>query len=163
MYSWLSLRMNRLSNILCPYRFITPKVQHREYSSSTPTQRFPCLVRRAGDWRLCRSTFPSFLYRCDLFSTTAVVQQPQKEAESSEGPQPAKRKKTRSPAAKNSLRRVAVEAQRSRDGIMIGGMPGLEDRLNTKVALGLSRIKWNGADQAVELVDYFSILYRRAV
>jgi len=51
----------------------------------------------------------------DYFSSEAPAQlQPDSKAE--EATQSPKRKTTRSPAAKNSLRRLAVEAQRSRDG-----------------------------------------------
>lgn len=49
------------------------------------------------------------------FSSQAALLHPQDDAKGEEKPQKAKRK-TRSSAAKNSLRRVAVEAQRSRDG-----------------------------------------------
>ncbi|KAL8691676.1 MAG: hypothetical protein Q9218_003151 [Villophora microphyllina] len=51
-----------------------------------------------------------------FFSTSLPLRKPPAETESEENPKPQKRKKHRSPAAKNSLRRVAVEAQRSRDG-----------------------------------------------
>ena len=60
--------------------------------------------------------------RDDYFSSSAprFIQQdakPEKSTAESEGSPPNnKRKNTRSHAAKNSLRRVAVEAQRSRDG-----------------------------------------------
>ena len=59
--------------------------------------------------------------RHDVFSSSAprFIQQeakPEKPPSNTEGsPQNDKRKTTRSKAAKNSLRRVAVEAQRSRD------------------------------------------------
>lgn len=48
------------------------------------------------------------------FSSKAPFDNPKEEVKSEEQPKKAKRK-TRSSAAKNSLRRVAVEAQRSRD------------------------------------------------
>ena len=54
--------------------------------------------------------------RKDFFSSNATPQLAQQDAKSENPPQATKRKSTRSPAAKNSLRRVAVEAQRSRDG-----------------------------------------------
>ncbi|KAK4694648.1 translation initiation factor IF-2, partial [Lecanoromycetidae sp. Uapishka_2] len=53
--------------------------------------------------------------RNDYFSSKAPGQQ-QPDTKAEETLQSPKRKTTRSPAAKNSLRRVAVEAQRSRDG-----------------------------------------------
>lgn len=128
--------MNRIYSIPHACRYSAPTVQHRVYSWSAPTQRFSGLVRHGYEWQLYRSTLPSYGSRREPLSTDAIVQESQRESDKSEGPQPAKRKKTRSPAAKNSLRRVAVEAQRSRDGIVIEGIPGLEDRSNTKVALG---------------------------
>ena len=55
--------------------------------------------------------------RKDFFSSNAAAQHPTAEdLKAAEPAQNPKRKTTRSPAAKNSLRRVAVEAQRSRDG-----------------------------------------------
>lgn len=155
--------MNRLSNIPCAGRFVKLKVHRRVYSYSIPALRIPCLISHADDRQIYRSTIPTSLRRRTLFSTNAAVQQPQRESENSDGSQPAKRKKTRSPAAKNSLRRVAVEAQRSRDGILIGETSGLEDRSNTKVALRLSMIKGNWADQVLELLDRYSLLCRRGI
>ncbi|KAI4088181.1 MAG: hypothetical protein LQ344_006273 [Seirophora lacunosa] len=53
--------------------------------------------------------------RYQPFSSGPILQKLQREAESEEAPKSPKRKHLRSPAGKNSLRRVAVEAQRSRD------------------------------------------------
>ncbi|KAL8640300.1 MAG: hypothetical protein Q9228_002765 [Teloschistes exilis] len=53
---------------------------------------------------------------CRSFSNTSHLWKPPSENETEANPKPQKRKQHRSPAAKNSLRRVAVEAQRSRDG-----------------------------------------------
>ena len=61
--------------------------------------------------------------RRDFFSSNATLRQPQNEAGVDNPTQPEaqpvegqKRKNKRSPPGKSSLRRVAVEAQRSRDG-----------------------------------------------
>ncbi|KAI9875154.1 MAG: hypothetical protein M1830_008816 [Pleopsidium flavum] len=66
-----------------------------------------------------------FPRRRDFFSANATLQQqPQhllRDGDSAEHQQNQKRKVSRSPAGKTSLRRVAVEAQRSRDGIITPG------------------------------------------
>ena len=71
--------------------------------------------------RPCSSSFHSG--RClssrkppKYFSSNATPQHAHTEAKSEEHSQGPKKKTIRSSAAKNSLRRVAVEAQRSRDG-----------------------------------------------
>ena len=46
---------------------------------------------------------------------------------------------------------------------MVGGISEVEDRSNTKVALGLSIIIGNRADPAVGLPDHYSILCSRTV
>ncbi|KAI4180205.1 MAG: hypothetical protein L6R41_007387 [Letrouitia leprolyta] len=61
-----------------------------------------------------------------------MLRKSQREAEAEELPKPQKRKKHRSPAAKNSLRRVAVEAQRSRDGNDTKKSPSEEPQSSTK-------------------------------
>ena len=66
--------------------------------------------------RLFRLDYIGIQKRATLpFSSRAPLLYPAEDVKSEEKPQKAKRK-TRSTAAKNSLRRVAVEAQRSRDG-----------------------------------------------
>lgn len=98
-------------------------VVSRPYSSlshnrlSTPT---PIPLRHR--W-LSTSITLSVKRRRDFFSSNATLRQPQNEAEVGNQTQPEaqpvqvqKRKNKRSPPGKSSLRRVAVEAQRSRDG-----------------------------------------------
>lgn len=76
--------------------------------------------------------------RKDFFSSNATLRQKQSSQELPKGEQPPenskqKRKTARSPVAKTSLRRVAVEAQRSRDGILSRSRPSEERPLTSKV------------------------------
>ena len=132
-YPWPIPRMNLLSTIRCRCQYFALTVQHRSYSSSTFVPPLPCLIRHVKGRHHHVGTSHQFPRRRDFFSSNAVLQQTQRELESPEGPQATKRKITRSPAAKNSLRRVAVEAQRSRDGVSTEEMSGLDSRSNTKV------------------------------
>lgn len=76
--------------------------------------------------------------RNDYFSSKAPATTPQLDATTNEPSQNSKRKTTRSSAAKNSLRRVAVEAQRSRDGKDPNKTPPLAHQTASKVpSLGL--------------------------
>ena len=84
--------------------------------------------------------------RHDHFSSSAPhsIQQeakPEKPLPNTEGsPQNDKRKTTRSKAAKNSLRRVAVEAQRSRDGKGLKKAPAIAHQA-TKVGHSLDTFR----------------------
>ena len=77
--------------------------------------------------------------RNDYFSSSALhfVQQDAKPdkstAETDESPQNKKRRTKRSQAAQNSLRRVAVEAQRSKDGKGIRKTPPVAYQATSKV------------------------------
>ena len=80
--------------------------------------------------------------RNDYFSSSAPQQDAKPEkplVKTEESPTKNKRKTTRSHAAKNSLRRVAVEAQRSRDGTESKKTPAIAHQSTFKVgyALGL--------------------------
>ena len=105
----------RLPHIFTPY-------QCRPFSSLRIIQRFPLRqssspIHPIGDPRSRKQNV-----RYDVFSSSAshFIQQEAKSEKplpNTEGSlQNDKRKTTRSKGAKNSLRRVAVEAQRSRDG-----------------------------------------------
>ena len=75
--------------------------------------------------------------RRDFFSSNATLQaQPQdppRNGDNAEYQQPQPRKGSRLPVGKTSLRRVAVEAQRSRDGIATPGKPALNGLPKAKV------------------------------
>jgi len=77
--------------------------------------------------------------RRDFFSSNAALQQqrqdPPPNGDNAEYQQPQQRKGSRLPAGKTSLRRVAVEAQRSRDGITTPGKPALNGLPKAKVCL----------------------------
>lgn len=77
--------------------------------------------------------------RRDFFSSNAALQkQPQdplRNGDNGEYQQARQRKVTRLPAGKTSLRRVAVEAQLSRDGITTQGKPALNGLPKAKVSL----------------------------
>ncbi len=78
-----------------------------------------------------------FPRRRDFFSSNATLQhQPQsllRDGDSAEHQQNKKRNVSRLPAGKTSLRRVAVEAQRSRDGIVTPGKPTIDGLPKAKV------------------------------
>lgn len=74
-----------------------------------------------------------FHRRYQPFSSGPILQKLQREAESEEAPKSPKRKHLRSPAGKNSLRRVAVEAQRSRDVKETRSTPSEASQSTTKV------------------------------
>ena len=82
---------------------------------------------------------PLFLpRRKDFFSSNATLRQKQPSQDTPKGEEltessKQKRKATRSPIAKTSLRRVAVEAQRSRDGILSKARPSEERPFTSKV------------------------------
>jgi len=77
----------------------------------------------------------------DFFSSNTLLQQQVRRTDdaSLESQQPQKKRQLRLPATKTSLRRVAVEAQRSRDG----GLPqigaGVDIHSRTKVRYGVPR------------------------
>ena len=75
----------------------------------------------------------------DFFSSNAAPYQPlaTEETKIAEPAQNPKRKTTRSPAAKNSLRRVAVEAQRSRDGKDIRRSPTSSHHIAAKTVTAI--------------------------
>ena len=74
--------------------------------------------------------FPSCRQR---FSLKSPFKQAQREPGEPEQPQGQKKKSTRSPVGKTSLRRVAVEAQRSRGGIDSRKLSTPESPATTKV------------------------------
>ncbi|KAL8951404.1 MAG: hypothetical protein Q9222_002625 [Ikaeria aurantiellina] len=71
-----------------------------------------------GSLFISRSTSPSrpFPKRRKFFSSNPHLQESQQDPQAQELSRPPKKKNQRPPAVKNSLRRVAVEAQRYRDG-----------------------------------------------
>ena len=70
------------------------------------------------------------------FSTVPLLRYPQREPHEQEQSQGQKRKSTRSPTKKTSLRRVAVEAQRSRGGTDLKKPSTPEAPVITKVGQG---------------------------
>lgn len=108
-----------LSPFLRPYSSLKPPLEsspllyHRQFYNPIDSQRLP--------------------ERRNFCSSTSYLQKPQREVESEELQKPQKRKNPRSPAGKNSLRRVAVEAQRSRDGKDTKSSPIQEPQSSTKV------------------------------
>lgn len=83
----------------------------------------------------------------DFFSTNAVLreqqqqqQQPQQLGSRNHVEDTQKRKPARSPPGKSSLRRVAVEAQRSRDNISSSRDRGSEAQTDTKVGSPLTPV-----------------------
>lgn len=76
--------------------------------------------------------------RRDFFSSNAALQQqpqnPLRNGDDGEYQQPQQRKGSRLPAGKTSLRRVAVEAQRSRDGIITLGKTDLNGLPKAKIS-----------------------------
>lgn len=122
----------RLARIFTPY-------QCRPFSSLRIIQNPPVRSRSSsfhstGDLRSRKGK-----ERNDYFSSSAPhsIQQdakPEKPlAKPEESSQSNKRKTTRPQAAKNSLRRVAVEAQRSRDGKVSRKIPGPVHQATSKV------------------------------
>ncbi|KAL8828380.1 MAG: hypothetical protein Q9170_006631, partial [Blastenia crenularia] len=94
-----------------------------------PLKSLPFLQHRPS---FSRTRFRTVLNQRKPFYSQSNVQKPQREAENEEAPKPQKRKNQRSPAGKNSLRRVAVEAQRSRDGKEARRSSGGEPPASTK-------------------------------
>ena len=89
--------------------------QIRQYCSSTavPISRSTITRPRAP----CHSTGPLLVKKHKgFFSSNAPSRSSAGEEKKAEIQQPAKRRSTRPSSAPNSLRRVALEAQRSRDG-----------------------------------------------
>lgn len=82
-----------------------------------------------------------FKRRKDFFSSDATLRTPQRESEPAEQQRPEqygqeqgkKRNSKRSPAGKTSLRRVAAEAQRSKDGHELKRLANLSSQTDTKV------------------------------
>jgi hypothetical protein len=79
--------------------------------------------------------------RRDFFSSNTLLQQQVRRTDdaSLEGQQPQKKRQLRLPATKTSLRRVAVEAQRSRDGGLSQIGAGVDIHSRTKVRYGFPR------------------------
>lgn len=77
--------------------------------------------------------------RRDFFSSNAALQKPPQDplrnGDNGEYQQAQQRKVPRLPAGKTSLRRVAVEAQMSRDGIATPGRPALNGLPKAKVCV----------------------------
>ncbi|KAL8735235.1 MAG: hypothetical protein Q9181_002911 [Wetmoreana brouardii] len=99
------------------------------------------------------------------------LQKPTPEAESNEASKPQKRKNQRSPAAKNSLRRVAVEAQRSRNEKEIRKTTSKESQPISKTVTAycaaeqydISRVANILKDAAYQLDPYDTGLYPQVV
>lgn len=72
---------------------------------------------------------------CFSSKSSLHQQQSRQDAELPNGKQAHKKKSARLPAGKTSLRRVAVEAQRSRDGHQARRESGLERQSRTKVGV----------------------------
>ncbi|KAL9025790.1 MAG: hypothetical protein Q9196_005452, partial [Gyalolechia fulgens] len=100
------------SSVKPPLEPSSPPFYHHQFLNPIDTHRLP--------------------ERRNFYPSTSHLQKPQREIESEELPKPQKRKKQRSPAGKNSLRRVAVEAQRSRDGKDTKRSPSEEPQSSTK-------------------------------
>ena len=130
------------SSMNCPHlrlpRIFTP-YQSRPFSSLRTVQCYVLQPRSSpfhstGDLRSRKRK-----ERNDYFSSSAPrsLQQdtkPEKPpAKAAEPPQNSKRKTTRSQAAKNSLRRVAVEAQLSKDGTGSRKTPAAAHQATSKV------------------------------
>ncbi|KAL9040718.1 MAG: hypothetical protein Q9180_001742 [Flavoplaca navasiana] len=91
----------------------TPLFFLRPYSSLQKQHSIPLLQSRTRLLQLTGSqTFPK---RRKLFSSNPHLRKSQPEQEQEEAPKSQKRKNQRSPASNNSLRKVAVEAQSSRN------------------------------------------------
>lgn len=95
------------------------------------------------------------------FSSKAPFDTPKEGAKSEEQPKQVKRK-TRSSAAKNSLRRVAVEAQRSRDDKAPKKIPAAAYQTIPKV-IELRQLVEAKADQLCSITDSDSNLRRGGV
>ncbi|KAI9822389.1 MAG: hypothetical protein M1827_000108 [Pycnora praestabilis] len=85
------------------------------------------------------SPIPPFPRKREFFSSNAALKQqqqqqqvPQYNSDSHESQEPQRRKAARPPGAKTSLRRVAVEAQRSRDGTLSRKGPRSDAQKRTK-------------------------------
>ena len=130
----------RLPRVFTPY-------QSRQFSSLGIIQR-PRLQPRTsffhstGDLRSRKRNAQN-----EYFSSTTVnfAQQDAKldksTAETNESPQKKKRRTKRSQAAQNSLRRVAVEAQRSKDGKGIKKTPPVAYQATSKVRHPLQTLR----------------------
>ena len=121
----------RLSRVLAPYHC-------QPFSSTRIIQSAPLRLRSSPF--LCLRTHN---VRHEHFSSSALrsIQQETKPEKSlpntDRSPQNGKRKTTRTKGAKNSLRRVAVEAQRSKDGKGLKKTPASANQEIYKVGLSL--------------------------
>lgn len=102
----------------------------RPYSSLQRPGSLTLLLYRHRSLHLTGSH--AFPRRREFFSSNSHLQRPQKEAETEQPPKSQKRKHQRSPAGKNSLRRVAAEAQRSRHGKEARRTPSEDSQSSTK-------------------------------
>ncbi|KAI4111420.1 MAG: hypothetical protein LQ339_000619, partial [Xanthoria mediterranea] len=104
-----------LKGLTTPARSVSPTwlCFLRPYSSLRGPSTSSLLQSRNRSFHLTGSQ--AFPKRRKFFSSNPHLQKSQPEAESEEAPKSQKRKNQRSPASKNSLRRVAVEAQRSKN------------------------------------------------
>ncbi len=131
MPSGLNCPCLRLPRIFTPY-------QCRPFSSLRIIQNPPLQPRSSSFHSTGEVCSRKRRERNDYFSSSAphFIQQDaklEKHAKTEETPQNNKRKNTRSQAAKNSLRRVAVEAQRSRDGKVSRKTPAAVHQATSKV------------------------------
>lgn len=105
----------------------------RPYSSLQKPHSIPYLQSRTRLLHLTGSQ--AFPKRRKFFSSNPHLQKSQPEQEQEEAPKSQKRKSQRSPASKNSLRRVAVEAQSSRNVKEATREGGHDPQPSTKVAI----------------------------
>lgn len=110
----------------------------RLFCSSPQRQPSPFFIIRPRSRGLHATGLSLLPRKRDFFSTNSSLnqQQNQQNGEPPHGHQAPKKKSARSPAGKTSLRRVAVEAQRSRDGHQSREGSGIERQLRTKVGEG---------------------------
>ena len=89
-------------------------LQIREYCSTAPILRATITRPRASPYHSTGGLLAK--KRKGFFYSNAPPKAPSSEEKKADTQQPTKRRSTRASSAPNSLRRVALEAQRSRDG-----------------------------------------------
>lgn len=117
----------------------SPQYQ-RAYTVLADLSRVKAPITNFRDYSRPRNKCTFLVHGQKCFSSKAILRQPQREPQrepnEQEQPQVQKRKSSRSPTGKTSLRRVAVEAQSSRGGVDSKKLSAPESPATTKVGPG---------------------------
>lgn len=107
----MKMRLCSIQGVAAQFVYST-KGRPPSFTCTSQIRALPCSIDCHSS-SYCREPYVSVDFK--KYSSNATSHQPQPKAENEESQQAHKGKKSRSPSRRNSLRKVVIEAQRSRD------------------------------------------------